>query len=161
MTDQEQLNLSETESAEPTQASSIYTISERALAKQIGVTREMIIDLRLKNLKRGEFWEKVGVHVYYTPEGAKQILGIFVPNNVKVTLEEPNEYEVEITRIWPNRRLMEAKRTGLAAQASTNFNVRVSRNDNFVPGMLARAKHFVGDSMPTIVSRLPRRRGKY
>jgi hypothetical protein len=140
----------------------VFTVEEKLLSKQLGIPREIIGDRRFKEMTRGVEWEKVNGKVCYTPDAAKTVLHWFVPSDIPVEVGVAPEFEVQITRIWPNTRVMEVVRTALAnLPDNPQFRVRVKSNLNFLPGMIARAKHYPGDDLPTIVGKLPRKKGQW
>lgn len=137
-----------------------FSFRESDLAKQIGVRRTKIVELRIKLLKRGEDWDKRGVTIGYTKEGAKKIIKEFLPPHLTiepVPFDETDIVEAKVIRAnYPNRHVVLASTNG-----HEPFLIKVHDSTNFKPGMTIKSRKVPGEVLPLIVGRCPRYPGRW
>lgn len=138
-----------------------FTIEEAAITKQLGVARVIVVNRRLKELTFNVEWAKINGVIYYTEETAKKVLGWFLPSNVTAEIGALPQFEVRIVKTWPNPKIMEVEHVIAKPTGNPQFRVRVKDSTNFMPGMIALVKHYPGDNLPTVIGKLPRRKGQW
>ena len=134
---------------------------ERELAPRLGVTREVLRDLRKRLLSSDEY-EQQGRDVIISHGGVAKLTGAVLEkregekNGVEIDVEQPEECALKVFRNAANTRIVLAKKEG----AEDMLRVRVRNNGHFVPGMPLRARHIEGD-LYELVGRCPRFKGRY
>lgn len=140
-----------------------FPVREMDLVAQLGVGRARLSDLRIEQpdrLERGKDWSKIGNSVCYTNEAARWIIYYFVPEGLPVKpvcFAEQDTIEAEVVRAnFANRHVILVKNG-----AKEPFLIRVHDSTNFIAGMKVRAKNLPGETLPILVGRCPRFRGRW
>lgn len=138
---------------------------EKKLAKKIGVTDD---DLRFAReaLQPEVDWQVHKKMIVFTAVGLPHLLEFIratLAETVPATFEDCRidagtngaAIEMEVVRIYPNRRLLQARTT-----TAELVNVRVRTNVNFVPKMKLKARLESGTTWE-MEGRCPRTKGRY
>ena len=149
-----------------------FTIRERDLQKQLGVSSRAIIKMRCATFTFDIDWIRKpwttrpahwspghapmcqGHSVWYTPAAAQRLLELFVQNQ-NVTVANPDEFFLEVVRAnFLNTRILQAK-----DGQDQVLMVRVPDARKFVPGMKLKVTRIPGQEVLELVGRGPRTRG--
>jgi len=128
--------------------------SEIELAKELGLPRDQVRELRTENDVEG--WSKVSNRIVYDEGGEHEIRnlvqkGLLVDD---IGLPEPvlESMELEITKIPLNRNIVYCG----------DIRVRLRNSKNFKVGMKLKARPPIGDETSwVLIGRCPRWKGRY
>jgi hypothetical protein len=138
-------------------------ILERDLAGKLGVTRDVLRDLRKRVLEAEDFAQQ-GRDVMIHADGVAKITGALAEKNgaekkaVAIEIDDEESFVLLVHKLPPNRRIVLAKKE--EADDEQVMRVRVRDNGHFVPGMRLRCRHLDGD-LYELVGRCPRFKGRY
>jgi len=169
----------------------IENFSEEKVAKELGVSRDELKKMRAENLYVGEDFVLAGREIMLTQGGIDRLRGVIkrlaatvvqtveklaggdggadvegfktpgqvLPGLLKKIAEavEDNLEELTVVRTWPNPRVLDARTSD-----GRTVRVRVRCSENFLPGMLLRAR-VTADSKDLYLheGRVPRFRGRW
>ena len=126
-------------------------ITERALSLELGIEQRHIANLR-KEMTTGH--GKDGLMIVYNDEGVEYIKTQLLNAGFTIQHNEPKEKQMVVTKRWGNSQLIEC------VDGDNRRNVKVPRNENFMPGMTIRAKLNLNGQWE-LDGRCPRRRGHW
>ena len=134
-----------------------FTIDEEKLAKDIGIVRKVIVNLR-KKLARGIDYDTVDRRITYTKEGAKKIALIYGIKDAVMETEKKTDRGTSafVTRVYEkNHGYMEAKKDDKI------IVIRVRENTRFIIGMEIAPEKVVYSrgALWDFIGKLPRARG--
>ena len=113
-------------------------VREDRLAKEIGVARQVLVDLRKEHLKKGEDWEKEGNCIVLTSRGIRRVQDQL---GVKVELLSSMEVSAGMTVQYGEFEEMDVIRSGMInprvvqcrRENGEEVYVRVNDSRNFKP----------------------------
>ena len=116
-------------------------VREDRLAKEIGVARQILVDLRKEHLKKGEDWEKAGNCIVLTSRGIRRVQDQL---GVKVELLSSMEVSAGMTAQYGEFEEMDVIRSGMInprvvqcrRENGEEVYVRVSDSRNFNKGYI-------------------------
>lgn len=151
-------------------------MNEAVLARRMGVSRDRLRGLR-RGLEEGVHWAKAGRSVVWLPEGQGQAsklvgeaLGVRMEGDEPALGDRgpPQEATIEIAQLRVVRRVLnphivlcERLNDGPAlGDRGLPQRVRVRSSENFIPGMMLRARRVDGD-LWELQGRCPRTKGRW
>ena len=137
---------------------------EGAVAERLGLTRSALEDYRARSLKKEGDWKKIGRSVALSEGSLKKLLGYLGSPNLDCSKclvgkngADPEPIELQITRVYPNPRLLLA-----ATERGEEVRVSVQNNINFRRGMKIKAHPPAGEAqLYQLDGRCPRFPGKW
>lgn len=150
-------------------------ISEADFAEQAGAPRDLVRQIRQKDLREGEDWLRQGRDVYLTPGGAVKLMGLLIPPHVSkasgsasqqaeavkigdqltpIEQTSPDAVTLRVRHVVKNPRMI------LATDGQAVLRVRVADSKNFLPGMAIRCRHIQAD-LYELATACPRSRGRW
>jgi len=148
----------------------LFNVKEETVARQLGLTREEVKELRVENLYQDEDFAKIGRDLCYTQDAIEKIRQIIkknAPAGVKLgdlalmkikAARPPVILDAVVTEVYPhNQEYLEAL---LGGQTIT---VHVNSNVNFLPGMIIQSRQLTmkNTRVFNFSGRCPRARGRW
>jgi hypothetical protein len=136
-----------------------FAINEDRLAKDIGIARKLLAELRKKAV-RGIDYDVVDRKITYSKDGAlkmAKLCGVKDVSPAEVEKTIPGKPAI-ITQVYvKNKKYMEAEKDG------HKITIRVRENTRFIPGMEIEAGKLVlaSGTLWDFIGRLPRARGTW
>lgn len=142
-----------------------FTVPESDLARELGLTKEAMRDLRKKHLAGGEFALDRKGRMCFTPAAADRLRAVLGVSEKKgpggptlVDADATGPVTLYVKAKPMNRRIVLA--CSDQALEGEEVRVRVRSNENFIKGMEIHALHDAG-TLYTLVGRCPRTRGRF